>query len=124
MIPNSVLHTALVLLLFGTTLCSFGADSGPKLRSGKFAITETDRNWWAFQPPRSSKPHKRSEERTANRIDELISAELRKRDLEMNPPASPRELVRRAYFDLLGLPPSAEEVAAFEAQPDDKAWGQ
>ncbi len=41
----------------------------------------------------------------------------------MNRPASPRELVRRATFDLLGLPPTPEEVAAFERNPTDEAWG-
>jgi hypothetical protein len=39
-----------------------------------------------------------------------------------NPPATPREQVRRAYLDLWGLPPSPEVVAEFERHPTDAAW--
>ena len=70
-----------------------------------FAITEKDRAHWAFQPV-AAKP--------GSRIDDLINAKLAEKRLAMNPPATKRELIRRAYFDLIGLPPSPEEVAAFE----------
>ena len=51
-------------------------------------------------------------------------SKLADKKLRMNPPATPRELVRRAYFDLLGLPPTPEDVAAFERNPTDAAWGK
>ena len=42
----------------------------------------------------------------------------------MSPPASRRTLLRRATFDLIGLPPTAEEVAAFEADPSPDAFAK
>lgn len=78
------------------------------------------RDWWAFQPltepaiPRLAMP-----EFSANGIDAFVLRELHKRGLAMNPPASPRNLVRRLYFDLIGLPPPIEVVEQFEKSPSD-----
>ena len=47
---------------------------------------------------------------------------LEEKGLTMSRPASPREQVRRAYFDLWGLPPSPEAVADFEREPTDAQW--
>jgi hypothetical protein len=46
-------------------------------------------------------------------IDRLLLAKLKENGLAMNPPAEPRDLIRRATFDLTGLPPAPEEVEAF-----------
>ncbi len=89
--------------------------SGPRLRSGKFVITAEDREYWAFQPVRSPV-------NAARRIDDFILAKLEEKGLAMNPPATPREQVRRAFLDLWGMPPSLEDVAAFEHEPTDEAW--
>ncbi len=102
------------------------AQAGPTLRSGKFSVSEEDRRYWAFQPVVA--PAKVELERTSHRrthpIDALVRSRLVEKRLAMNPQASPRELVRRAYFDLLGLPPTPVDVAAFEKDPSDKAWAQ
>ncbi len=47
-------------------------------------------------------------------IDAFIRAKLAEKNLQPSPPADPRTLIRRLYFDLIGLPPTPEEVAAFE----------
>ena len=60
---------------------------------------------WAFQPVRSTGG--------GDRIDFFISARLAQEGLALSPPADKRTLIRRATFDLTGLPPSAEEVDAF-----------
>lgn len=52
-------------------------------------------------------------------IDAFITARLTKAGHKPAPPADPRTLIRRANFDLLGLPPSPEEIVVFE-----KAWKQ
>ncbi len=112
-----------VLLLWGAVASGSRAASNetePALRRGKFAITEADRGWWSFQPLAEMAPAGGDGQR--NRIDELLVRELSQHHLTMNPPAAPRDLVRRAFFDLTGLPPSPEEVAAFEADPSDAAW--
>jgi len=78
----------------------------------EFQITEADRTHWAFQPLQrplvSSGSHP---------IDTLVDATLQAQGLQRNPEATPRELVRRVYFDLLGLPPAPEAVAAYEQDP-------
>ena len=54
-------------------------------------------------------------------IDRHILASLAQRGLSPSPRADPRTLIRRASFDLIGLPPSYEEVEAFAAQASDPA---
>ncbi|MFM8580476.1 MAG: DUF1549 and DUF1553 domain-containing protein, partial [Planctomycetaceae bacterium] len=54
-------------------------------------------------------------------IDRFLLAELRSRGLKFNPPASARLWLRRVTLDLIGLPPSAEEVAEFEADSSEFA---
>ncbi len=109
-----------------TEQSSVGGEAGPKLRSGKFSISETDRRYWAFQPVLRPVVPSQTAGRTSgkNPIDAFLLARLQEKKLSMNPPATPRELVRRASFDLLGLPPTLEEVAAFERNPTDAAWAQ
>ncbi len=55
-------------------------------------------------------------------IDQLISTRLNETGFSPSPQATPREQIRRAYFDLIGLPPSFEEVQAFENDPTDENW--
>ena len=87
---------------------------GPKLRSRNFAISEADKKWWAFQPVKPPV--------ATTSIDKLLLAKLTPKGLALSPPAAPREQVRRLYFDLWGLPPSPDDVAAFERDPSDAAW--
>lgn len=75
-------------------------------------ITAEDRQHWAFLP--LSKPAIPAVKGpTANPIDAFILRELEQRGLSLAPPASKRDLIRRVYFDLIGLSPSPEEVDAF-----------
>jgi mono/diheme cytochrome c family protein len=69
---------------------------------------------WAFRPLPAFPP--------GTTIDGLVRARLRARGLAPNPPAGRRALVRRATFDLLGLPPAPEEVRAFERDRAPRAW--
>ena len=55
-------------------------------------------------------------------IDSFILAKLEEKGLTPNAPADRRKLIRRAYFDLLGLPPTPEEVEAFVADPAPDAY--
>ncbi len=73
-------------------------------------------DWWSLQPLRSSDiPQVKAAERVRNPIDAFVLAKLEERGLTLSPDASPRVLIRRLHFDLIGLPPSPEEVADFEA---------
>ena len=60
---------------------------------------------WAYVAP---------EREPGQRIDSLVSRDLAKRGLDFSPPADPSTLLRRLHFDVTGLPPSPEQVAAFQ----------
>ena len=68
---------------------------------------KADRTWWAYQPLVVSGA---LEDHT---IDSFIQANLKNKGLSMNPPADPRQFIRRATYDLTGLPPSQSEVDEF-----------
>ncbi|MBI5690150.1 MAG: PSD1 domain-containing protein [Verrucomicrobia bacterium] len=68
---------------------------------------------WAFVPPRRPALPSASAQ-LANPIDAFVHARLAAEGLTPSPEADPRTLIRRLALDLTGLPPSAEEVAAFE----------
>lgn len=114
-----------VLLACALPVAVPGQDAAPPLRSGKFTLSDADRQWWAFQPvKRPTVPAVKAQPPPASAIDAFVLAKLEERNLSMNPPATPRELVRRLSFDLLGLPPEPKEVEAFAANPTDAAWEQ
>ncbi|HZY84798.1 MAG TPA: DUF1549 domain-containing protein, partial [Gemmataceae bacterium] len=78
---------------------------------------------WAFRPLRPVEPPD-SSGKSANPIDRFIHARLRERGLQATAPADRRTLIRRATFDLTGLPPTPEEIDAFEADRAPDAWGR
>jgi mono/diheme cytochrome c family protein len=86
-------------------------------------ITDADRAYWAFQPIRRPlEPAIKNKAFVANPIDAFILAGLEAKQIEPNSPASMRELIRRAYFDLIGLPPTPEEVDAFAKDESADAY--
>lgn len=93
------------------------------VRHGEFQITEHDRAHWAFQPvKRPALPAVRDGGWARNPIDTFVLARLESRGLQPNPPASKRELLRRVYYDVTGLPPTPQEVEAFAADPAPAAY--
>ena len=75
-------------------------------------ITKEDREWWAFQPvKRPALPVGAA----AHPVDAFVGDRLSREGLTAALPADRAEWVRRAHFDLHGLPPTPEEVAAFVA---------
>ncbi len=86
-------------------------------------ITQNDRDHWAWRPlGRTTVPQPPQAKRLANPIDRFITARLQPYRLGLAPEANRRTLIRRLHFDLLGLPPSAEAVAAFETDPRPDAY--
>lgn len=80
-----------------------------------------DREHWAFQPPkRPSPPEVRQRQRVRNSIDAFVLAELEKQGLSFSPEADPIALVRRVHFDLIGLPPSPQQVDDFLLDPSTR----
>lgn len=82
-------------------------------------------DWWALQPVKIRQPPSPQgieEAWNGNVIDRWIYAKLREKELEPSPPADKRTLIRRVYFDLLGLPPNPEEIQAFLADHSPDAY--
>jgi cytochrome c553 len=94
----------------------------PEKLGPEHAFTDEERAWWAFQP--IQKPALKAEPvksaASANPIDIFIATKHQEQKLTFSPEADPRTLIRRASFDLTGLPPSPEDVAAFESAANQK----
>ncbi len=76
------------------------------------------RDFWAFQPVvRPELPAVRDMSLAATPIDRFVLAALEEKGLAPVAPASRRVLIRRAYFDLTGLPPTPEQVERFVNDP-------
>ena len=83
-----------------------------------------NRDHWAFVPPPAvvPVPEPRTPNWTRNDIDRFVLARLEAEGLAPAPEADRRTLIRRASFDLTGLPPTPEEVDAFVADASPDAW--
>ena len=76
---------------------------------------------WSFKPIlKPAVPLVPQTERVANPVDAFVISKLEPQGMKLSPPADRRTLIRRAYYDLIGLPPSPEEVQAFldDTSPD------
>jgi hypothetical protein len=85
---------------------------------------EAAKNHWAFQPISHPTPPALTDATwTQSPIDAFVLAKLRENDMRPAAPANKRSLIRRATFDLTGLPPTVDEVDAFLADqsPDSFA---
>ncbi len=86
----------------------------------KAAQIPKDEKYWAFRSVTNPTPPLFGDTaRVANPIDAFVLSKLRAEHLEPSPAADKRTLIRRLSLDVLGLPPTPEEVAAFVA--DDSA---
>jgi len=84
-----------------------------------------DIDWWSLNPiVKSTLPQLTESDRAWVRtpIDTFIIERLRKQDLSPAPEADRRTLLRRLYFDLIGLPPTPEELDSFEIDSDPQAY--
>ena len=81
-----------------------------------------DLDWWSLRPLDRPSPPAVQSDWIRTPIDAFILAKLQEQKLAPSPEADRRTLIRRLYFDLVGLPPSFEEVQAFVADPDPHAY--
>ena len=85
----------------------------------------SDTDWWSLQPLRRPAVPRIPEPLAAlarNPLDHFVLAALLERDLAPSPPANRRTLIRRLYFDVIGLPPTPAEVQQFVNDPDPLAY--
>jgi hypothetical protein len=78
-------------------------------------VPEGPKSHWAYQPPRRATPPTGQ-----HPIDAFLDAERTKHNVAANPEADKPTLVRRVYLDLIGIPPTPEQLAAFvkDTAPD------
>jgi mono/diheme cytochrome c family protein len=84
----------------------------------KKEFTAEQKAYWAYQPVKRPEPPQAG----ANPIDAFLGAKLAAKNLTPVGPADRATLIRRAYYDLTGLPPTPEQIDAFVADADPKAW--
>ena len=78
---------------------------------------------WSFIPPqRPQPPELKNTDHGHNTIDRFVLKPLEAKSLSLAPPADRETLIRRATFDLIGLPPTLEEIDAFLADESDDAF--
>ena len=86
-------------------------------------VSDDDRQFWSFQPPhRPPVPVVQGKDLIRTPIDAFLLAELERNNLSFSPEAKRLTLMRRAYFDVIGLPPAPEEVEAYLADTDPRAY--
>ena len=95
------------LIWLGSLLAALACHAAPKPADAT--------TWWSYQPVgRPTLPTINNSAWVRNDLDRFILAKLEAKGLQPSPEADPRTFIRRLYFDLLGLPPTPEEVAEFE----------
>jgi len=93
-------------------LASPTAAARPIAAEKKF--TDAQRKYWAFQKVvKPAIPAVKENRWVRTPVDAFILAKLEEQHLKPNPPADKTTLIRRAYFDLIGLPPTPEQVQRF-----------
>lgn len=93
--------------------------------AGSTARPTPSRDFWAFRPVADSVPPPIQDESwIKSPLDRFILARLEASTLRPSPPADKRTLLRRVTFDLIGLPPTPEEVASFLADETPEAFAR
>jgi hypothetical protein len=101
----------------GTSVAVPSEKGGINLAAGK--------QWWAFQPVHNSPPPVVKNADWARKdLDRFILAKLEEKNLSPAPQADKRTLIRRAYYDLIGLPPTLAEVDTFVADGSPDAFAK
>ena len=95
----------------------------PQVSVQEDKIKAAGRTHWAFQPVKQpAMPAVNKQAWVRSPVDAFILAKLEAAGMEPSPPADKRTLLRRATYDLIGLPPTSEEVAAFLADKSPGAF--
>ena len=90
-------------------------------KAGRYVIRPEQRSFWSFQPPGPVEiPAVKKQAWVRTPLDHFVLSRLEDQGLDPVEPAQRRTLLRRAYFDLIGLPPTPSEVNAFldDESPD------
>ena len=107
----------------GAPMPAVVANAQPAARETGFRIKPEDQRHWAFQPvKRPAVPVVKNTAWVRNPIDAFILARLETNGLAPNPAATRQELIRRASYDLTGLPPAPDAARRFVATEATDEW--
>ena len=99
------------------------AEPGVPQPGGDFDLQARKKEHWVWQPIKHAQPPRGAgDDWATDPLDHFILQKLRASDLRPAPRAGRRTLIRRAYFDLVGLPPTPEQVTAFVNDASPKAF--
>ena len=98
----------------------------PDPRDASKIVVKDKKSHWAFQPvSRPGVPAVKNAAWCQNSIDKFVLSKLESKEMLPAPQADKEALLRRAYFDLIGLPPSPKEIEAFVRDPNpDQAYAR
>jgi hypothetical protein len=92
---------------------------------GKYVISPERRNFWSFLPLKNpTEPSVKDAKWSKTPIDRFVLAQLEKEGIKPVGPATKHDLLRRAYLDLTGLPPTPEDQTAFEKDTSSDAFAK
>lgn len=105
---------------------AFWPETKPTTPTGPaYVITAQQRKFWSFQPVvKPALPRLKDNTWVRGGIDHFIAAKLEEKSLKPNPAANKKDLIRRAYLDLIGLPPTFDQVQAFEEDKSPNAFAK
>ena len=114
-------HTFVASVVCVSAVAAIGSVTGLSAGQQTSEIPAAARNYWAFRLPVQA-PLPDISGRFENPIDRFLEQARQEKGLKPAPRAARLTLVRRAYLDLIGLPPSPAETAAFLADTAPGAW--
>ncbi len=100
-----------------------GAPEAAPAQTAESTVQEKDRQFWSFQPPkRPAVPNVKAKELVRNPIDAFVLAKLETKGLTYSKEANKLALMRRAYLDLTGLPPTPKDIFEYEQDQSPDAY--
>jgi hypothetical protein len=122
-LPQSQIDTLTRWVAMGLPWPTEHADLEPRVHHGPPQVTPETKRFWSFRTVvRPAAPAVRDRSWVKTPIDAFVLSKLEAAGLSPNPQAERIALLRRATYDLTGLPPSPEEVQRFLADTSPKAW--
>ena len=98
--------------------------NGKSVRLQGAAFTKEERSFWSLQPLTHPDLPPSAGRWGQNEIDGFVAAKLKAAGIEPAPTADDDVLMRRLYFDLLGVPPSPEDISEFQSEKSDGRWSR
>ena len=93
--------------------------------NGAYDFAALSKSHWAFRPVTNPElPKIKNQQRVSSLVDHFVISRLEEKDLSLSPTIDRRKLIRRASIDLIGLPPSYQDVENFANDSSPDAYGK